>query len=140
MTSRDRRAKVLVSQVVNGIDFVEIANQAQTLMRVHFLNAVAVEGAIGTPTITGGETIPTVPVLPILPSDWGWDDGHVVLTLRVAAPGDFSTYTPTLPGLTGQSPPPSTKLDPFSITWRSRSRPDARRTSTARRRRRPALR
>jgi len=113
MTSRDRRAKVLVSQVVNGIDFVEIANQAQTLMRVHFLNAVAVEGAIGTPTITGGETIPTVPVLPILPSDWGWDDGHVVLTLRVAAPGDFSTYTLTLPGLTGQSPPPSTKLDPF---------------------------
>jgi hypothetical protein len=98
MTGRDRRAKVLASPVTNGIDFVEIANQPQTLLRVHFLNAVNVEGTLtGAPTITGGETIPTVAVLPILPTDWGWDDGHVVLTLRVAAPGDFSTYTLTLP-------------------------------------------
>lgn len=105
MESRDRRARVLNSQVVNGIDFVEVANQAQTVLRVHLLNAVTVDGTLsGAPAITGGETIPTVAVRPIQPADWGWDDGHVVLTLRVAAPGDFSNYTLTLP---------STALDRF---------------------------
>lgn len=98
MASLDRRAAVAASTSVNGIDFVEIANQAQTLLRVHFLNAVPVDGTFsGGPTITGGETITSVSVLPIAPADWGWDDGHVVLTLRVAAPGDFSIYTLSLP-------------------------------------------
>jgi hypothetical protein len=108
MASRDRRAAVLASPVTNGIDFVEIANTAQTLLRVHFLNAVPVQDSIaGTPTIAGGETIPTVAVLPVAPADWGWDDGHVVLTLRVAAPGDFSNYTLAIA---------STALDPFFAT------------------------
>ena len=96
MDTRDRRAKVLASPVVNGIDFVEVANTAQTVLRVHFLNAVNVAPLTATPTITGGETIPNVAVLPIAATDWGWDDGHAVLTLRVAAPGDFSTYTLTI--------------------------------------------
>jgi hypothetical protein len=97
MASRDRRAKVLASLVRNGIDFVEVANTAQTLLRVHFLNQVDVEGTLtATPTITGGETIPSVAVLPVQAADWGWDDGHAVLTLRVLAPGDFSTYTLSL--------------------------------------------
>jgi hypothetical protein len=95
MTNHDRRARVLASSSVNGIDFVEIADQAQTVLRVHFLNAVPVEGTLtAAPTITGGATIPTVAVLPNLA--WGWDDGHVVLTLQVRAPGDFSLYTLTL--------------------------------------------
>ena len=97
MASRDRRAAVLASASVNGIDFVEIANAAQTELRVHFLNAVNVEGTIGTPAITGGETIPTVTVLPVSASDWGWDDGHAAVTLHVKAPGDFSRYTLTIP-------------------------------------------
>jgi hypothetical protein len=96
MDIRDRRAKVLASPVVNGIDFVEVANTAQTVLRVHFLNAVDIAPLSAAPAISGGETIPTVAVLPIAPSDWGWDDGHAVLTLRVAAPGDFSTYTLTI--------------------------------------------
>lgn len=96
-SSRDRRAKVLASTTVNGIDFVEIANAAQTSLRVHFLNAVPIASLTGAPTISGGETIPTVAVLPVAPSAWGWDDEHVVLTLGVAAPGDFSTYTLTVP-------------------------------------------
>jgi len=104
MTSRDRRAKVLASTTVNGIDFVEVANSAQTVLRVHFLNAVPVAALSGAPAITGGETIPTVAVLPVAAADWGWDDGHVVLTLRVAAPGDFSNYRLTLP---------SANIDPF---------------------------
>src|SRR4029077_2084929 len=103
MTTRDRRARVLASSSVNGIDFVEIADQAQTLLRVHFLNAVPVEGNLtDAPKIAGGEAIPTVAVLPNLL--WGWDDGHVVLTLRVRAPGDFSFYRLTLA---------SPVLDPF---------------------------
>jgi hypothetical protein len=97
MAGRDRRAQVLASSTTNGIDFVEIANTTQTELRVHFLNAVNVEGTIGTPTITGGETIPTVAVLPVSAPDWGWDDGHAVVTLFVAAPGDFSLYTLTIP-------------------------------------------
>ena len=105
MPTRDRRAAVLQSLTTNGIDFVEVANQAQTLLRLHFLNAVNVEGSLtGAPTITGGETIPSVMVLPIDAGDWGWDDGHAVLTLSVAAPGDFSTYILTVP---------SGALDPF---------------------------
>ena len=70
----------------------------QTLLQVHFLNAVPVQGSLtGRITITGGETIPTVNVLLIAPADWGWDDGHAVLTLRVATPGDFSEYLLTIP-------------------------------------------
>jgi hypothetical protein len=98
MSTRDRRAKILGSLDVNGIDFVEIANFAQTHLRVHFLNAVAVKPLSVAPVISGGETIATVAVLPVAPSDWGWDDGHVVLSLRVAAPGDFSIYTLQLTG------------------------------------------
>jgi hypothetical protein len=106
MQARDRRAAILQSGNYNGIDFVEIANPQQTTLNVHFLNAVDLQGTplTGQPTITGGETIPTVAVLPIAAVDWGFDDGHVVLTLHVMAPGDFSTYTLEIP---------SPKLDPF---------------------------
>jgi hypothetical protein len=125
---RDRRAQVLASSSVNGIDFVEVdyppapilpflpinaAASQLPLLHVHFINAVDVRDAIGSPAITGGETIPSVPVLPIQPGDWGWDDGHLVLTLRVTAVGDFSNYTLTLPNQPPKSPPASTQLDRF---------------------------
>ncbi len=130
MASRDRRTAVLQSTALNGIDFVEIANQQQTTLHVHFLNAVEFDRhADGDSRRSrGGETIPTVAVLPIADTDWGFDDGHVVLTLRVAAPGDFSTYTLTIsePG----TRPASSIMSP------SRSRPAALPTSTASRRRR----
>src|ERR1700749_444651 len=96
MGSRDRRAKVLSSTSVNGIDFVAV-DVTQRVLTVHFLNAVELDQVTsGTPTITGGETIPSVTVQPVQPGDWGWDDGHVILTLKVSAPGDFSNYTLTL--------------------------------------------
>jgi hypothetical protein len=108
VTARDRRSKLLAppgNTLLNGIDFVEIADDAQTRLVVHFLNDVAVENKLtGTPMITGGETIPTVDVQPVQAGDWGHDDRHVTLTLRVAAPGDFSFYTLRIP---------SEKLDPF---------------------------
>ena len=95
MSAKDRIAALIESTEYNGIDFVEVANQAQTELRVHFLNSVAVQGTIiGTPTITGGETIRAVTVNPVNNgTDWSLDDDHVVLTLTVPAPGDFSNYT-----------------------------------------------
>jgi hypothetical protein len=99
MASKDRRTAVLESSTINGIDFVEVANAAQTSLRVHFLNALPLAYTLDNPpvTITGGESIPTVPVNPIDDStDWGQDGSHLVLNLTVAAPGDFSNYTLTI--------------------------------------------
>ncbi|HSZ60719.1 MAG TPA: baseplate J/gp47 family protein [Terriglobales bacterium] len=100
MLVKDRLSKLLdpSNTTLNGIDFVEIANPAQTTLRVHFLNDVSIAGSppqTVSPTITGGETIPTVAVLSIDPAtDWSEDaDGRPLLTLHVAAPGDFSFYT-----------------------------------------------
>jgi hypothetical protein len=106
MEPKDRRTAVLISTLFNGIDFVEIANDAQTILNVHFLNGVALRGTLtAPPTIAGGEVIRTVAVLPInAATDWGSDEQHVVLTLHVATPGDFSHYTLTVP---------SPSLDPF---------------------------
>src|SRR5271156_6036605 len=95
MDAKDRRAQILKSTVLNGIDFVEIASTQQTTLRVHFLNGVQLRGSLSAaPLIDGGETSATVTVRPIDDStDWGSDTGHLPLTLRVQAPGDFSNYT-----------------------------------------------
>jgi hypothetical protein len=108
--AKDRRALVLDSSSYNGIDFVEVTNDAQTALRVHFLNAVPLAGTLGSPpvTIIGGERIPIVAVRPINDyADWEIDGSHLVLSLKVAAPGDFSPYT-----LAVNSP----RLDPFFAT------------------------
>jgi len=114
MEPKDRKAQLLQSTLWNGIDFVEVANDAQTALRVHFLNAVWPQAPVSPPTIvspstivspptiTGGTTIPTVTVNSI---SWQMDnEGHVVLNLTVPAPGDFSQYTLSLS---------SPNLDPF---------------------------
>ena len=38
--ARDRSAQLIQSTTTNGIDFVAIGDAAQTLLQVHFLNAV----------------------------------------------------------------------------------------------------
>jgi hypothetical protein len=107
----------------NGIDYVEVATLDQMTLRVHFINTVNVRGTLdatpgsppgsppasslaGAVTITGGEVITSVAVLPIdEATDWSVDtEARPVLTIRVAAPGDFSTYRLTVV---------STALDPF---------------------------
>jgi hypothetical protein len=95
--SRDRREKLLEpGATLNGIDFVEIATDDETTLRIHFLNSVPIQGTIANdfPAITGGETIPTVTIKPINDAtDWSTDiDGRILLTLLVSAPGDFSFY------------------------------------------------
>ena len=104
--SKDRRGALVASTTLNGIDFVEIAAPDEKTLRAHFVNPVTVLGSITAVRITGGETIPTVPLLPIDDAaDWGVDgDGNPTLTLRVPAPGDFSSYTLTIE---------SNKLDPM---------------------------
>ena len=78
MNSKDRRARLLGSTALNGIDFVEIVRQDQTLLRVHFLNRVALKNTLtAAPTITGGERIRAVKVNPI---------GSIPLSLKVTVP------------------------------------------------------
>jgi hypothetical protein len=84
---------------LNGVDFVEIGSADQRTLRVHFLNQVALAGQVTEATITGGERVPTVSVPPLQVGDWSVDtEGRPLLTLTVAAPGDFSNYTLTLGG------------------------------------------
>ncbi|MDO8586982.1 MAG: baseplate J/gp47 family protein [Armatimonadota bacterium] len=104
--SKDRRASLLEDiPKFNGIDFVEVSND-QTTLRAHFFNKVSVKEKIETVTITGGQTIPTVPVESV--AGWTEDGGHLVLTLKVKEPGDFSNYALTLSG-----PEISNVLDPY---------------------------
>ena len=110
--AHDRLQFLLAGQTTptwNGIDYVEIANDAQTKLRVHFLTTAPVKGTFtASPpvTICGGEVIGSVAVLPIdETTDWSADDdGRPVLSLAVAAPGDFSIYTLTID---------SSALDPY---------------------------
>jgi hypothetical protein len=99
--AHDRLQFLLAGQTTptwNGIDYVEIASADQTQLRVHFLTTAPVKGTLATTlpvTICGGEVIGSVAVLPIdETTDWSADeDGRPVLSLSVAAPGDFSIYT-----------------------------------------------
>ncbi len=113
--SRDRLQLLLAPGAqLNGIDFVDVS-ASQTELSIHFLNAVALAGTLsGSPAavISGGEVVATVAVRPVDDSpgspDWSADQqGRPVLRLRVAAPGDFSTYTLAIG---------SGKLDPFFAT------------------------
>jgi hypothetical protein len=94
----DRLSHLLASTntTLNGIDFVEITAPDQKSLRVHFLNTVAVDGTLADTnpvTITGGESVPSVPVQPITATDWGFDDdGRPTLDLHTPFPGDFSRY------------------------------------------------
>lgn len=95
---RDRRAALLESTTLNGIDFVEVVNRQQTHLRVHFLKPTpTLAGEIESATITGGDSIPAVEVHAIQSTDWHTDGaGRPTLDLFVDAPGDFSTYRLTL--------------------------------------------
>jgi Baseplate J-like protein len=107
---KDRRDRLITSTTFNGIDFVEIASSDQKTLKVHFLNTVIVQGTITDLEITGGETIPKIAILnPTTindPTHWTTESvtGQPILTLTVAAPGDFSRYMLTLK---------STSLDSF---------------------------
>ena len=92
---KDRVLSVINSTTFNGIDFVEVV--APRTLHVHFLNKVAVADASLTATITGGDSVPTVPLLAIANADWSTDtEGRPLLTLHALTDGDFSFYTLTI--------------------------------------------
>ncbi|MFD9452428.1 hypothetical protein ACFWBC_04950 [Streptomyces sp. NPDC059985] len=93
----DRLAELIRSTTLNGIDFVEISDEAQTSLLVHFLNTVQVAGTLsGTSpvTVVGEDGVPPVGVLPVAdPADWSTDDaGRPLLRVRTVSPGGFSSY------------------------------------------------
>lgn len=92
---KDRVLSVINSTTFNGIDFVEVV--APRTLHVHFLNKVAVADASLTATITGGDSVPTVPLQQIANADWSTDpEGRPLLTLHALTDGDFSFYTLTI--------------------------------------------
>jgi hypothetical protein len=98
-TSPGNRIQFLLqSTSLNGVDFVEVPNPGQPILRVHFLTTLALAGSIANPLITGGETIPNIAVNPIDDTtDWSVDpEGRPILRLITQAIGDFSYYTLTL--------------------------------------------
>src|SRR5260370_14615503 len=109
----DRLADLVASTTLNGIDALATASDAQTSLRVHFLNTVTVDGTLAATnpvTIPGGESTPTVPVLPITAAGWGVDDeGRPLLSLRTPFRGDFSFYRLAIA---------STVLDPYYASVR----------------------
>ncbi len=93
LTAIDRRRLVSASDGLNGIDFVQVADDGLTLT-VHFLNGVELRPlASRAVTVTGGEVIAAVAVLPIPDASWSADsESRLVLTLDLAQRGDASTY------------------------------------------------
>jgi hypothetical protein len=91
---RDRLEKLLVSPTLNGIDFVEIANAAQTQLRVHFLNNNPFANPQPGPrqiAIVGGERVTEILINTVTPSTDA--NGNRLLVIDVEPAGDFSTYT-----------------------------------------------
>ncbi|HTL34341.1 MAG TPA: hypothetical protein VL326_14540 [Kofleriaceae bacterium] len=96
--TRDRRGALEAQTHLNGIDFVEVLDDTETRLRVHFINKqpdkTTLATAIVSATITGGDTIPVIAVRPLSATDWGVDsENRPWLDVAVPAPGDFSTYT-----------------------------------------------
>jgi hypothetical protein len=117
----DRLADLIASKTLNGIDFVEITSADQTSLRVHFLNAVTVQGTLAATNpvaITGGESLPAVPVLPVAATDWAVDDeGRPTLSLHTPFCGDFSFYTLRIDsGVLDPDGAPGSRERPFGLS------------------------
>jgi hypothetical protein len=97
VTPKDRFLDLFNSPTLNGIDFVEVDQNAPLDLRVHFINSNPVKGSPIPATIDGGDSVPTVGLAPIADADWSTDsDGHPVVTLHAQNAGDFSNYRLTL--------------------------------------------
>ena len=108
-----RRDAVATQSTVNGIDFLEVLDdpsvppvQRQRTLFVHFFNALAPASLTASNLrIDGGERITNIQ---ITGAAIGSGPQANLLTVTVAAPGDFSTYTLRLvDGLPGSSQPPT---------------------------------
>ncbi|HVZ52505.1 MAG TPA: baseplate J/gp47 family protein [Pseudolabrys sp.] len=95
MDPHDRFLKLIEpGATLNGIDFVEVDENDATVLRVHFINAVAVGDTGKIASIDGGDSVPTVALKDVVAGDWGSDaEGRPLLTLHCLNAGDFSNYT-----------------------------------------------
>ncbi len=100
--------------LLNGIDYLEVVNEAQTELELHFVHPLPGEAG-GIPQgasaltaenilILGGERIKNIGVVSVAAAG-------EVLSVTVDAPGDFSIYTLALVA-TGESDDPPTGFDP----------------------------
>jgi baseplate J-like protein len=111
---QDRRRDAIAAQVsINGIDFLEVLDnsslpqsQRQRTLFVHFINPLAPGSlTINNVRIEGGERITKIQVSQV---SIGTGPQANLLTVTIAAPGDFSTYTLRLvDGVAGSSNPPA---------------------------------
>ena len=89
------RVLAVTNSAYNGVDFVEVTSP--TTLVVHFLNKVSLETPMPVATITGGDSVTSIPVAAIAAADWGTDpQNRPTLTLTTAVTGDFSDYTLTI--------------------------------------------
>jgi hypothetical protein len=125
MTTDDRRAALLASKTVNGVDFIEIDPADSATLVVHFIfnlpGSPAAEDPVpadpahalssGNFQISGGERITSIQVLSAVPRPGTYDQMNVV----VDQVGDFSIYTLTLRDAATPSAPPA-GFDPVSAS------------------------
>lgn len=107
-----RRDAVATQTALNGIDFLEVLDdpfvpqaQRQRTLFVHFINPLAPASLTASNVrIEGGERIKNIQITGVTV---GSGPQATLLTVTIAAPGDFSTYTLRLiDGLPGSSQPP----------------------------------
>lgn len=101
---RRRNAVKGAPSAINGIEFLEVVDRAgdspevrQRTLKVHFIKPLAPGGLqINNILIEGGERVRDIRVIGVTggtASSSPPSDGPEVLTVEVAEPGDFSTYT-----------------------------------------------
>src|ERR1700710_582934 len=89
------RVLAVTNSAYNGVDFVEVTSP--TTLVVHFLNKVSLETPTPVATVSGGDSVTSIPVAAIAAADWGTDpQNRPTLTLTTAVTGDFSDYTLTI--------------------------------------------
>ncbi|MEK7253532.1 MAG: putative baseplate assembly protein [Bacteroidota bacterium] len=107
--NESRKHLVSAHPTLNGIDFLEVADDAQTTLEVHFLKPL-LPGSLDETNvfIEGGDRIKNIRVLDatdgILLSPSG---DSKVLTVQVEAPGDFSDYNLRLATSDNNPAPPA---------------------------------
>jgi Baseplate J-like protein len=108
-----RRDAIAAQQSINGIDFLEVLDnpslpqiQRQRTLFVHFIHPIAPGSlTLKNVRIEGGERITNIQVTQV---SIGTPPQANLLTVTIAAPGDFSTYTLRLvDGVAGSSNPPA---------------------------------
>lgn len=107
---RNRRSGVIADPAVNGIDYVEVAND-ETALTITFLRASGL--AALTPAqiaVSGGEAVTDVGIVAVQPGDLPSQ-----LRVVVNKAGDFSTYTLSLHATPNTTDPPD-GFDPILST------------------------